>query len=146
MPAFEAKVDATTLRMLERVPIFAGLKERELRRLAKDAMGNQFAPGDTVVKQGEKGVGFYLLLDGRVEVRRKGRRLATLGAGHFFGEMALFDDEPRNADVVAIEPTRCLVLTKWDFWGFAMDQPRMLRGMLEELARRLSNTDRALSE
>ena len=146
MPVFEAKADATTLRMLQGVPIFSGLSDRQLRHLAKDSMGREFHEGDVVVKQGEKGLGFYLILDGRVEVRRKGRRLATLGPGHFFGEMALFDDEPRSADVVAIQPTRCLVLSKWEFWGFAMGQPRMLRGMLGEMARRLGNTDRALSE
>jgi len=132
--------------MLEKVPIFSMLSERQLRGLAKDALERSYAEGAEVVKQGDKGVGFYLLLDGRVEVRRKGRRLATLGPGHFFGEMALFDNEPRTADVIATEPTRCLVLSKWEFWGFAMSEPRMLRGMLEEMARRLGATDRSLSE
>lgn len=145
MPVFEAKIDGATLKMLQNVPIFSGLNERQLRHLAKDSMGREFKVGDTVVKQGEKGLGFYLLLDGHVEVRRKGRKLATLGPGHFFGEMALFDDQPRSADVVAVEPTRCLVLSKWEFWGVAMGEPRMLRGMLGEMARRLSNTDQALS-
>ncbi len=145
MPVFEAKIDGATLKMLQNVPIFSGLSERQLRHLAKDSMGREFKVGDTVVKQGEKGLGFYLLLDGHVEVRRKGRKLATLGPGHFFGEMALFDDQPRSADVIAIEPTRCLVLSKWEFWGVAMGEPRMLRGMLGEMARRLSNTDQALS-
>jgi CRP/FNR family transcriptional regulator, cyclic AMP receptor protein len=141
-----AKVNEGTLRMLEKVPIFSMLSERQLRGLAKDALERSYAEGAEVVKQGDKGVAFYLLLDGRVEVRRKGRRLATLGPGHFFGEMALFDNEPRTADVIATAPTRCLVLSKWEFWGFAMSEPRMLRGMLEEMARRLGATDRALSE
>ncbi len=132
--------------MLEKVPIFSSLTDRQLRRLARDAMERSFPEGAEVVKQGEKGVGFYLVLDGAVEVRRKGRRLANLGPGHFFGEMALFDEEPRSADVVATRPTRCLVLSRWEFWGFAMTQPQMLRGMLQEMARRLVATDRALSE
>lgn len=143
---FQPKVSPATLRMLENVPIFSTLSDRQLRGLAKDAAERNYAVGATVVSQGEKGIGFYLLLEGRVEVRRKGRRLAVLGPGHFFGEMALFDNEPRSADVVALEPTRCLVLSKWEFWGFAMSQPRMLRGMLEEMARRLGATNRALSE
>ncbi len=140
------KVNAGVLRMLEKVPIFASLTDRQLRGLARDTLERTYSEGTMVVKQGDKGVGFYLILDGLVEVRRKGRRLASLGPGHFFGEMALFDDEPRTADVVAIQATRTLVLSKWEFWGFAMTQPAMLRGMLEEMARRLNNTDRALTE
>jgi CRP/FNR family transcriptional regulator, cyclic AMP receptor protein len=143
---FETKADSTTLRMLQSVPIFSGLSDRQLRHLAKDSAGKEFRAGDMVVKQGDKGLAFYLILDGQVEVQRKGKRLATLGAGHFFGEMALFDDQVRSADVIATQATRCLVLSKWEFWGFAMGQPRMLRGMLGEMARRLSSTDSAFSE
>ncbi len=143
---FRAKVNEGTIRMLEKVPIFSMLTDRQLRSLAKDALERTYPDGANVVKQGEKGIGFYLLLEGGVEVRRKGRRLASLGPGQFFGEMALFDNEPRSADVIASQPTRCLVLSKWEFWGFAMGQPRMLRGMLEEMARRLGATNRALSE
>ena len=132
--------------MLQGVPMFSGIPERQLRHLARDAKTLEFADGKTLVQQGEKGVGFYLILDGRADVRRKGRRLASLGPGDFFGEMALFDDEPRTADVVATQATRCLVLSRWEFWGFAMTQPTMLRSMLREMARRLSNTDRAFSE
>ncbi len=146
MAIFRAKVSAGTLQRLEKVPIFSSLTDRQLRLLARDAMERTYAAEANVVKQGDKGVGFYLMLEGRCEVRRKGRRLATLGPGQFFGEMALFDNQPRSADVIATEPTRCLVLSKWEFWGVAMGEPRMLRGMLEETARRLGETNRSLSE
>ena len=132
--------------MLEHVPMFSSLSDRPLRGLARDAKERSYEPGAVVVKQGEIGVGFYLLLNGKVDVRRKNRKLATLGPGAFFGEMALFDEQPRSADVVATEPTRCLVLSKWEFWGFAMDQPAVLRGILGEMARRLRETDQSLSE
>lgn len=132
--------------MLRKVPIFLSLSERELKGLAKFAFGRSYPEGTSVVKQGEKGIGFYLIVDGLVDVRRKGRRLATLGPGNFFGEMALFADQARTADVVATEPTRCLVLSRHEFWGFAEDKGPMLRGMLGEMARRLGETDRALTE
>jgi len=132
--------------MLERVPIFASLNDRQLRRVSQDAVERKYSDGAAIVQQGEKGIGFFLILDGRVEVRRKDRVLATLGPGHFFGEMALFSDAPRSADVVATAPTTCLVLSRWEFWGFASSQPKMLRGMLEELARRLGASNQALSE
>lgn len=143
---FQPKVDADLVGMLEKVPIFSVLSDRQLRGLAKDGLGRSYPVGATVVKQGEKGVAFFLVLDGKVEVRRKGRRLAILGPGDFFGEMALFDNSPRSADVVATEPTRCLVLNKWEFWGFAEDKGGMLRAMLEEMARRLAATDQSLTE
>lgn len=146
MPVLRGEENESVVRMLEKVPIFSQLNDRQLRRLVRDSMERTFPEGTMVVKQGDKGVGFYLLLDGHVDVRRKGRRLASLGPGHFFGEMALFDEEPRSADVIATETTRCLVLSKWEFWGFAMGQPGMLRGMLKEMAHRLGETNRALTE
>jgi len=132
--------------MLERVPIFASLTERQINRLASGLLEKDISEGTTVVKQGEKGIGFYLILDGAVEVKRKGRKLASLGPGDFFGEMALFENQARNADVVAVKPTKCGVLSTWEFWGYAMSQPKMLRGMLAEMAHRLSETNRALTE
>jgi CRP/FNR family transcriptional regulator, cyclic AMP receptor protein len=146
VPVFGAKEKADVVRMLEKVPIFSPLSERQLGRLARDSLDKSFPEGTSIVKQGEKGIAFFLLLEGRADVRRNGRRLATLNPGDFFGEMALLDEEPRSADVVATQPTRCLVLSKWEFWGFALNEPRMLRGMLEEMARRLSRTNRSLSE
>ncbi len=146
MAVFQPKLDAEVLGMLRKVPIFSSLSDREVKGLAKSALGRSYPEGSTVVKQGEVGIGFYLILDGQVEVRRKGRRLATLGPGNFFGEMALFDQQPRTADVITMASTRCLVLSKFEFWGFVEGSAHMLRGMLEEMARRLGETDRALTE
>jgi CRP/FNR family transcriptional regulator, cyclic AMP receptor protein len=141
-----SRADPAVLHMLEKVPIFSSLTDRERKSLAKDAAEKNFPEGATIVKQGDKGIGFYLVTEGRAEVRRKGRLLAKLGPGEFFGEMALFEEAPRTADVIASEPTRCLVFSRWEFWGFAMDKPRVLRSIVEELARRLGETDRALTE
>ncbi len=138
--------DAAVVRMLEQVPMFSSLSNKQIRGLANGAKERDYAEGALVVKQGEPGVGFYLVLDGKVEVRRRGRSLASLGPGQFFGEMSLLDQEPRTADVVATKPTRCLILSKWEFWGFAMGEPKVLRTILEEMARRLRDTNRALSE
>ena len=126
--------------------MFTGLPTRQLRGLVKTASERTFPEGATVVKQGEKGIGLYLIVDGLVEVRRGNRRLASLGPGQFFGETALFDDQPRSADVIAKAPTRCLILSRWEFWGFASGQPDLLRGMMAEMVRRLAETNRALSE
>jgi CRP/FNR family cyclic AMP-dependent transcriptional regulator len=140
------KTDSLAAHMLAKAPIFSTLSDRQRRRLSREGVEKVYKSGDTVVAQGQGGLGFYLILDGAVEVRKGRRVLAKLGPGQFFGEMSLLDDQPRSADVVAAEPTRCLVLSKWEFWGFASSQPSVLRGVLREMARRLRETDRALSE
>jgi CRP-like cAMP-binding protein len=146
MAILQARGDPETVRLLQHVPIFAGLTPRQAGSMARDGKERTYPVGSVVVREGDEGQAFYLLLEGKVEVRRKSRRLATLGPGQFFGEMALFANQPRSADVVAVEPTRCLILARWEFWGFAMNQPKVLRTIIEEIARRLGETNKSLSE
>ena len=121
-------------------PLFAGLSERQIKRIAKFAKVRDIPPETFVVKHGEKGIGFYLILDGQVQVRRGGKALARLGAGDFFGELALFDDRTRSADVVTVEPTRVVVSSRWEFWGFAQQNPTVLRTILATMAQRLQES------
>ncbi len=146
MAILQGRGDAETVRLLQKVPIFSSLTPKQLASMARDGKERTFAEGAPVVKEGDQGVAFYLVLEGRVDVRRKSRKLASLGPGQFFGEMALFTDQPRSADVIAAEPTKCLVIARWEFWGYAMGQPKVLRTIIEEIAHRLSETNRALSE
>lgn len=131
---------------LAKVPLFATLTERQLRSIAQIGLVRSYAANERVVSQGEKGIGFYLLLEGNMEVRSGGKSLATLNPGSFFGEMALFEDQPRTADVVATGPSRCMVLSRWEFWGSLAGDPELLRLLMVELVRRLRGTTRALSD
>jgi CRP/FNR family transcriptional regulator, cyclic AMP receptor protein len=132
--------------MLGKAPIFAALTDRQLRSLAKTAKVLTYPANGQIVKQGEPGIAFYLLLSGGAEVRQGSRRLAQLGPGQFFGEMTLVDEQPRSADVVATQPSECAVLSRWEFWGFAKGEPEVLEGVLREMAHRLRETNRALTE
>jgi len=120
----------------------AGLKDRQLKLLARHAQVREIAKDTVVVKRGEKGIGFYVILEGRVLVRKGTTTLARLGPGDFFGELALFDNRARSADVIATEPTSVVVLSRWEFWGFASEKPEVLRIILQEMARRLAETSR----
>ena len=132
--------------LLGKAPIFATLTERQLRSLAKTTKVVSFPSGARVVKQGDSGIGFYLLLQGEAEVRQGQRVLAHLGPGQFFGEMTLLDEQPRSADVIATSPAECAVLSRWEFWGFAKSEPEVLQSVLREMARRLRETNLSLSE
>ncbi len=137
---------AQDVQLLKKVPLFLGFGARHLEAIAKTAKEMDYPAGATILREGEQSnVGFYLILDGQVEVRKGNQVLSRLGAGQFFGEMALLDDQPRSADVVTTAPTKCLVLTRWDFKGLVKTYPDIALSVIQELARRLRDTDRTLS-
>ncbi len=92
------------------------------------------------------GVGFYLILDGKAEVRKKGKVLASLQKGQFFGEMSLIDEQPRSADVVAVAPTRCWALSSWSFSSIVKTNPEIAMSMLKEMVKRLRTSQSSQNE
>jgi CRP/FNR family cyclic AMP-dependent transcriptional regulator len=118
-------------------PFFEGLNEKTLRSIARQGKELSFKEGETIVADKEKGVGFYLVVDGKAEVRKGGKTLASLGRGQFFGEMSVIDGQPRSADVVAASPTKCWVLPTWSFAGVIKAHPELAIPMLKELVKRL---------
>jgi CRP-like cAMP-binding protein len=132
--------------MLENIPLFRGLEKEELKAIANSSKEMVFRAGETIVKEGDAGLGFYLITEGKALVKHNGKTLAKLGRGSFFGEMSLLDDQPRSADVLAEEPTTCRVLLRWNFWSAVSKNQKIPRAMLQEMARRLRATNNALSE
>lgn len=123
--------------VLADVPIFADLSGRHLRKVAGTGQIQKFHEGAQIIREGAPGDALYVLLDGRVEVQRRGLPALTLGIGSFFGEMALFDDSPRSATVVANAPVLCLVITRARLHKLLRSEPAIALGLLKELARRL---------
>lgn len=133
---------------LKRTPLFAGFSDKEIESVLGTAKERAFGAGDSIIKEGhEGGRGFYLLLSGSAEVRKGSTLLATFAPGDYFGEMALLlEDTPRTADVVATSETRCLAITQWDLKALISNHPEIGVKMMAELARRLRDTDAALSD
>lgn len=119
------------------VPFFSALDKKQVKAVVEGGRERGFKAGDKVVSEGDMGIGFYLILEGKVEVRKGAKLLNTLSKGQFFGEMSLIDEERRSADVVAVQPTRCFLLTPWIFTGLVKKHPEVAMGMLKELAKRL---------
>jgi CRP-like cAMP-binding protein len=129
------------IRFLANVPLFRGLKERQLQALNRRFVSRSYDVGDEIVTQGKGGAGLFILLSGAAEavrVRRDGSKAVvnTFGPTDFFGELALLDDEPRTASVIAREEAECLVLSQWEFFGALREDPDMAIEVLQELARR----------
>ena len=101
--------------MLKRVPIFEGLDDRELGRIAASMKQRTFRSGDTVTTEGQGGVGFFVIEDGEARVTIGGDERRRLGPGDYFGEVALLTDRPRTATITAESDLRCYGMTSWDF-------------------------------
>jgi CRP-like cAMP-binding protein len=124
-----------------RVPLFRGLKKRQLERLARQFVPRKYGAGDAIVTQGKGGEGFFIIESGKAEairVRADGEKVVvnTFGPTDFFGEIALLDDGLRTASVIAVEPTQCLALTRWDFISVLKEDVDMAITILEEMAKR----------
>jgi CRP/FNR family transcriptional regulator len=127
--------------VLASASLFSELSRRDLKRLAAATITRAYKKGETIVKEGENAVAFYLITKGRVSVMHGGGEsqtaLASLGPGEFFGEMAILDSFPRSASVVATEDTECLVLSRWDFLAEVRSNPFIAVQMLPVLSRRI---------
>lgn len=129
------------IRFLHTVPMFQGLNERQLTRLAKRFKERSYTTGETIVTQGTLGIGLFIIEKGKVEAVREhndGSKsvVNTLAPTDFFGELSLLDDAPRTASVIAAEDSTCLVLTQLDFMSALQEDAEIPIVMLKELAKR----------
>ena len=123
--------------LLDRVELFSGLGGVPLSAIADVAVEVEFPAGRAIVRQGEVGTGFFLLVSGAAKVVRDGETIARLAPGDFFGELSLLEQAPRTASVIADEPTACLGIASWDFERLLEEQPGLAVGILRGVARRL---------
>ena len=124
------------LELLGRVPLFAGCSNRELGEISTLADELSFPAGTTLIEEGRQGHEFFVLVDGQVDVRAKGRKISSLGDGSFFGEMALVSSRPRNATVTTTSPVRVLVVHEQAFRRLLRDSPPIQLKVLQTLADR----------
>lgn len=132
---------SSTMDALKNVPMFRDLNTRTMERLEKLARERSFNAGDVIVKEGDEGVGFFLVSSGKVSVTKDGHALNTLHAGDFFGEMALLDNYRRSATVTATEATKCLAMLRSDFVAELRANADLAVEMLQVMSRRVRDAD-----
>ena len=121
--------------LLKRVPIFEGLDNRELERIAASMKQRTFGAGDTVTAEGKTGVGFFVIEDGEARVTIHGDERRRLGPGDYFGEVALLNDSPRTATITAETELRCYGMTSWDFKPLVESHSSIAWKMLQAMAK-----------
>ncbi len=126
---------------LSKVPLFSALSKRDLQLVARAAEDVKVDAGKVLVTEGSAGTEFFVIVDGKARVTRRGRKVAELGPGQFFGELALLDRAPRNATVVAETPMELLVLGQREFAALIDEVPGLAHKLLAGLARRLRESD-----
>ena len=128
------------IELLKRVPLFAGCSKKELEHVAMVADEIDFTSGKRLIKEGELGREFFILVGGTAEISRKGKAIDTAGPGDFFGEMALLADQPRNATVTTTSPVDALVVTARSFRDLIGDNPLIALKVMRAVAERLPPT------
>jgi CRP/FNR family transcriptional regulator len=126
---------------LARVPLFSGIKPKELKKLGKRMTERSFNEGDEITREGESGIGFFVIEDGNASVSVGGNIIRTLGPGEHFGEIALIDSGPRSATIVAGTDLRCRGMSAWEFRPFVEEHPEVAWALLETLVGRLREAE-----
>ena len=134
---------------LKRVPLFSGLTDSQIERLAAGSVRRNFPKGRTIVAEGEPSQSLYVLLSGRAKVQRsdtEGKEviLSVLGSGECFGEMSLIDDAPRSASVITLESSDFISIAKDSFKSVLVSSPEISLRIMKGLVKRLREADKKI--
>ncbi len=128
---------------LASVPIFSACSNRELQLIARASKAISHRKGAVIAREGDPGIGLFVITDGSAQVSIGGKWKAKLGEGDFFGEVALLDGGPRTATVTALTDVKLIGLTEWVFRGLLHEHPSIALKTLEAVATRLRHATRA---
>ena len=112
---YNCAVAGAPTELLKKVPLFAGLNDKELQEIATSMRERRFKAGDTVTQEGAGGVGFFVVQEGEADVNVGGEAKGSVGPGQYFGEIALINESPRTATLTARTDMVCYGMTPWDF-------------------------------
>jgi CRP/FNR family transcriptional regulator len=128
---------AIPMELLRNVDLFEEMSDRELGRLAKSFRESRFTAGETIAAEGTRGVGFFIIGEGTVRYSVHGEDVGQGGPGDYFGEIALIDDGPRTATVMADTDVTAYGLASWEFQPLVEENAALAWELLQGMAKRL---------
>lgn len=135
---------------LRRVPLFSEMGGRELRQVAEIATEESFASGEVIFHEGDVGAKLYIVVDGSVDIflRRDKKRtvLANIEPGGFFGEMSMFDNQPRSAGASASDASMCLTISADNFRELVYTFPSVVFPILQNISKNLRRANQGKVE
>jgi CRP-like cAMP-binding protein len=130
--------------VLATVPLFEGLSKRQLRQVASLAEPAHFMQGASIVREGDPGDTFYVILEGQAKVSIAGRRVSRLLPGDHFGEISLLDGGPRTATVTTETPVTLVMIGRKAFLKLLQVDPALALGVMGSLARMIRRVDHSI--
>jgi CRP-like cAMP-binding protein len=127
--------------LIKQVPLFSDLDNRELKEIADSMKERTFNKGETVTEEGKGGAGFFVIEDGSAMVSVGGKDVRSLGAGDYFGEIALIADIDRTSTITADSDLHCYGMTFWDFRPLVESNASIAWKLLQTMAARLKEAE-----
>ena len=139
------------LKYLRKVPLFSNLKDKDLAAIESLVKERKYAKGEIILKQGDEGIGLFIIKKGKIKVSKtlasgKTLDIAVHSDGEYFGELAMLDNKPRTATVTAIEDTEVYIMTYWEFKALLESKPEIALSLLPVLVERFRETNEQLLE
>jgi CRP/FNR family transcriptional regulator, cyclic AMP receptor protein len=134
------------LLFVRRVPIFQELRDDFIVRLASVMDELTFPSNHSMFRKGEEGRSLYIVISGRIRIHVDDRQLAVFSKGESFGEMAIFDTQPRSASATTLEPSECLELTQEQLYDAVEETPEISLNIIRVLSRRIRNLNQLINE
>src|SRR5262249_45779691 len=135
---------------LKRIPLYSSMSLDQLRTIAAHMTERNMLPGEIIFREGDRSLELYLIVSGKLDIVKHfgatSRTLATLEAGDFFGDMAIFEDRPRSADAIGAESGILLVLSPEHFRQIILQDPAISFEIFRELSARLRRFDEEAME
>lgn len=134
------------LLFVRRVPIFQELRDDFIVRLASVMNELSFDANQRIFRQGEEGRSLFIIVSGRVKIHIEDRQVDVLTQGGAFGEMAIFDAQPRSATATTLEPSDCLELTQEQLYDAIEETPEIALNIIRALSRRIRKSNEQIDE